>query len=237
MAFINELKRDFRQLVDKGKLSHGYLFFGESLKSQADFAVSLANLLENQEWRAPEKVLVDAMVLEKDEIGIDEARDIAKFLWQKPVKSSKRTLIVNRAQGLTAHAQNAILKIAEEPPEHGFLILITRNFESLLSPLVSRLQKIYFSGSGDFVVSEAAAKYASQLLRAPGARERSETIKQILETEADLSEIVAGLLQILRKDLNRNWPVIKDVLKRWSLVNQFNVNKKLQLEAALGRIS
>ena len=239
MAFIPELQKDFTRLIDSGKLSHGYLFFGDVTEERIRFTRELANYLENKKWQEPEKVLFDTSFLGETEIGIDEARDIAHFLWQKPVKSPRRTLVIEQSGGLTAHAQNAILKIAEEPPEHGLIILAVKSPEVLLPPLVSRFQKIYFSSSGDAQSrkSESAEKFAIQLLRAPTPKERTETIKLILEatdTEKNLlDDIIYVLMRELRKEPIKNWRVIKELLKRWTLMNQFNVNRKLQLEAAL----
>ncbi|HEY4475792.1 MAG TPA: hypothetical protein VJB92_03700 [Candidatus Paceibacterota bacterium] len=239
MAFIPELQKDFKRLIDSSNLFHAYLFFGDSQEEQIGFAKELANYLENKKWQETEGVLFDARFLSESEIGIDEARDIAHFLWQKPVKSPRRTLVIEQSGGLTAHAQNAILKIAEEPPEHGLLILAAKSPEVLLPPLVSRFQKIYFSSSGETPIkkSEEAEKFAIQLLRAPTPKERTGTIKLILEA-ADaqknlLDDIIYVIMRELKKEPAKNWRVIKEFLKRWTLMNQFNVNRKLQLEAAL----
>ena len=106
------LIKNFKVLVARGKLAHGYIFFGESRVGKFYFAKHLANLLENNTFEITSRVLQDALVLESAS-GIDAMRDLKNFLWQKPIISSKRTIIIDNADRLTPEAQNAILKITE----------------------------------------------------------------------------------------------------------------------------
>ncbi len=145
----------FRSLVKSERLAHAYLFFGPEGVGKKLFALSLANFLENppasgdfnyDEARPP--IFGDAVLIEPNEgktIGIDEARRVKEFLHMKPNKSLKRTVIIDEAEFLTTEAQNALLKITEEPPDSSLLILIVRNPEVLMPTIGSRLQKIYFS--------------------------------------------------------------------------------------------
>lgn len=138
-----ELNKSFSLLHQKANLAHGYIFFGEPQVGKFSFALSLANYLENQIFDKPAKTLSEALIIK--EIGIDSVREIKSFLWQKPLNSAKRTVIIDDADLLTSEAQSAILKIAEEPPEHSLIILIVSNLNNVLPPILSRLQKVYFS--------------------------------------------------------------------------------------------
>lgn len=142
-----QLVEDFRGLAERNELSHGYIFSGPSRVGKKLFAVSFANFLETGVFEEP-KMFRDGFLLEPDEnrtIGIDEVRRIRNFLWQKPIVSKKRTVVINDVETMTGEAQNALLKIAEEPPESSLLILVARDSEKLLPTLQSRLQNIYFS--------------------------------------------------------------------------------------------
>ena len=89
----------------------------------------------------------ETLIIEPDEkgtIGIDIIRSLKYFLWQKPANSKLRTVIIKESENLTNQAQNAALKIVEEPPESSLIIFITKNVENLLPTLTSRLQKIHF---------------------------------------------------------------------------------------------
>src|SRR3989338_1829135 len=142
------LVKDFKELVKSGCLAHGYIFFGEPEAGKFYFTKHLANFLESGSFELAERPLQDALILE-NATGIEDMRQIKNFLWQKPIVSKNRLVIVNDAQNLTPQAQNGILKITEEPPASAVLILVSNQLENLISPLLSRLQKIYFSRLSD----------------------------------------------------------------------------------------
>jgi len=144
----NQLLEDFKRLVKLGRLAHVYVFFGETEVGKFYFSKHLANLLENGEMDLVPRPLQDALIL-AGSTSIADMRQIKKFLWQKPAVSSKRLVVLNDAHNLTAQAQNAILKITEEPPEHSLIILVTSQPNNLLPALSSRMQKIYFGRLSD----------------------------------------------------------------------------------------
>jgi DNA polymerase III subunit delta' len=154
---------DLKDLNERGLLGHGYIFVGPSMVGKRTVAGALGHYLEKGvfepargEETGHEEVLQDIKIIDiafmkmlnpdasGDSIGIDAAREVKTFLWQKPNASARRTLIIDNAELLTTEAQNALLKITEEPPASSLLILITSDIESILPTIVSRLPKIYF---------------------------------------------------------------------------------------------
>jgi replication-associated recombination protein RarA len=236
MAFIEELKNDFLKLIENQNLSHSYIFFGETPKEQFEFSKKLANYLENCEWTLNSHLLIDAMVVDgkEDSIGIDIIKEAINFLWLKPIKTEKKILVIDNAHKLTTEAQNAILKISEEPPEYSLIILILKNPEALVPALISRFQKIYFSERREKCESHAndTNNLVKEFLEA-GFKERREIIKEIIENSQILTDFVKSLITELNRDPIKNQKVLKELLGRWKLINQYNVNKKLQLEAVL----
>ena len=152
---------------------------------------------------------------EKGIIGIDEAKKIGNFLYQKPVLSPKRTVIIKNADSLTPEAQNAVLKIVEDSPEGSLIIFIAKDENSLLTPLASRLQKIYFSGTT--VMEKADASILKMGL------------EEIIEKDK-IDEYFKNLIIELRKDSVKNVGQLKETLKRLTFIKRFNTNKKLQLK-------
>ena len=140
---------DLKSLADRDALSHAYLFHGPAMVGKKMAALALARHLEirPETLRPAGAPLMDCRLIEPGEngsIGIDAVREISHFLWQKPNVSPRRTLIIDDAERLTAEAQNALLRIAEEPPASSLLILVTSDPESLAPTIQSRFQKIYF---------------------------------------------------------------------------------------------
>jgi len=183
-----------------------------------------------------EGLLIDVLIIsgDGDSIGIESVREAINFLWLKPLKSPKKTLIINNADKLTNEAQNALLKISEEPPEHSLMILVLKDPGVLAFPLVSRFQKIYFSKQCEEYESYANdAKNLAKEFFGADYKERKEIIKVVIEDSQTLADFVKSLIAELRRDPIKNHHVLKELLGRWQLINQYNVNKKLQLEAAL----
>lgn len=75
-------------------------------------------------------------------IGIDEIRRIKHILSLKPYGGTNRLIIIYEIDKATLEAQNALLKILEEPPLTTFLILTTINHHLLLPTITSRCQVI-----------------------------------------------------------------------------------------------
>jgi DNA polymerase III, delta subunit len=141
---------NLKGLADAGTLGHGYIFFGPAMVGKKMAALAFAKYLETSIGGAadhPHATLSDMTVIEPGEnnsIGIDAAREAKHFLWQKPTVSVRRTLIIDDADLMTTEAQNALLKVAEEPPASSLLILVTSDIESIIPTITSRLPKIYF---------------------------------------------------------------------------------------------
>ena len=155
---------DLTALHERGALGHGYIFYGPTMVGKRTAAVALGHFLEKGTFMSEfgvrdggrETVLQDTTIIDLafmrfldpdasgDSIGIDAVREVKNFLWQRPAASTRRTLIIDGAELLTTEAQNALLKVAEEPPASSLLILVTSDTESILPTIVSRLPTIYF---------------------------------------------------------------------------------------------
>ena len=77
-------------------------------------------------------------------ISIEKTRDLQKFLQLKTIGSRplRRALIVEHANALTTEAQNAYLKLLEEPPADTVMVLTVSSQRALLPTILSRVQTI-----------------------------------------------------------------------------------------------
>ncbi|WP_404785082.1 DNA polymerase III subunit delta' [Altericista sp. CCNU0014] len=81
----------------------------------------------------------------RPQVRLEQIRDIARFLSQAPLESSRLLVVVEGAQTMGEAAANGLLKTLEEPG-NGTLILIAPTLESLLPTIVSRCQRVPFYG-------------------------------------------------------------------------------------------
>jgi replication-associated recombination protein RarA len=77
-------------------------------------------------------------------ISIEMIRNLQKFLQLKTIGTAplRRAVIIEHAQALTTEAQNAFLKLLEEPPADTLMILTVDSPRSLLPTILSRTQVI-----------------------------------------------------------------------------------------------
>lgn len=272
----DNLVKIFKKLATKDNLSHGYIFFGESGIGKATFARCLANFMEFGEFAESNHVFTECLNIKPDfkdsdgSIGIDAVRDIKQFLYALPVNSKRRIVLIQDAEALTAQAQNAILKIAEEPPKSGLLIMVVANPDSLIATLQSRFQKIYFPRLStetvkkfllnEMKVNEKEAVHTAALSFGRIGRAKNiisnielnninkevgkflksgsyqkDLIKKMIEPDnkRELGIFLNELVANLYSDIDKNYSLLKAVTNRLTLMGQFSLNKRLQLEASL----
>ena len=72
------------------------------------------------------------------EILVDEVREVPLFLRKTAAEGGWRVVIIDQAEKLNRNAQNALLKILEEPPPRALLILVTQTAGALVPTIRSR---------------------------------------------------------------------------------------------------
>jgi DNA polymerase-3 subunit delta' len=141
----------------------------------------------------------------KKEIGIDRIRDLKRFLQLQPIRGKAKVAIIDEAHLLTIPAQNALLKVLEEPPGRSLLLLISSNPEALLPTVRSRCQRLQFAPlPADTVVeilttaADVGADDARELAAlAEGSPGRARMLQACLDgaNRADWRQRLAGLEQ------------------------------------------
>lgn len=87
---------------------------------------------------------------EKGTITIEMAHDLVSSLSKHPNrKDAKRVVIIESSERMTIAAQNALLKVIEEPPAHTIFLLLMSNTDGVLSTIKSRCQVIYIRPVAD----------------------------------------------------------------------------------------
>ena len=81
----------------------------------------------------------------KSTLTVDEAHKVVPFFRQTSVDNAWRFVIVDKAHSMNRNAQNAILKILEEPPARSTIFLISENSGAFLPTIRSRCQVMQLS--------------------------------------------------------------------------------------------
>ncbi|MFT7618531.1 MAG: DNA polymerase-3 subunit delta' [Planctomycetota bacterium] len=86
---------------------------------------------------------VVAKIEGKSRISIDQLRDLREWFHRAPYEADRRCAIIDGAHLMTEEAQNSLLKLLEEPPANGIILLVTENPQGLLETIHSRLQAVF----------------------------------------------------------------------------------------------
>lgn len=100
------------------------------------FKQSINQQLAEIELKNPHPDLIYFEAGEK--LGVAESKQIRAHLNLKPVKAKTKAVVVESAEDLTPEAQNALLKVLEEPSQEALIILGVSSLEKLLPTVVSR---------------------------------------------------------------------------------------------------
>ncbi|MEK7482318.1 MAG: DNA polymerase III subunit delta', partial [Patescibacteria group bacterium] len=149
-----------RTLAQSGKLPHALLFAGERGLGKKTAALEFAMALNCQNTTAGQKPCFvcracsdiqknqypDLAIVEpeKKEIQISQTRDLIWRLSLRPYNSVLKIAVIDDAHLMNSEAQNCLLKTLEEPSGQALLILISDQPSTLLSTILSRVEKINF---------------------------------------------------------------------------------------------
>ncbi len=81
----------------------------------------------------------------KGDIKVDTIRNVVKFLQKTSSEGGWRVVVINQADSMNNAAQNALLKILEEPPAKTLLMLVTTSVARMLPTIRSRCRMLSFS--------------------------------------------------------------------------------------------
>lgn len=141
---------------------------------------------------------LDIAVIEQlqESIGISDIRTLQKSLFLKPFKSTTKAAILKNAQNLTIAAQNALLKVLEEPPNNTLIILTVTQKELLLPTILSRCTIIELKKTDTDLSEKEIAQYTKVLssLLSDGVGEKLKVAQDIAK---DKNEAVVWLEKMI----------------------------------------
>lgn len=169
----SETKERLGQAILQNSFSHAYIIEGPRGCGKHTLALALAAALNCKNRSASsfpcgncdtcrrilKKNFVDVKFLSRREgkntIGVDDVRIMKEDVYLSPTESAYKIYIVEEAQAMTSQAQNALLKIFEEPPSGVVIFLLCDSVQPILSTIKSRAQLVRMERLADEAVREA----------------------------------------------------------------------------------
>jgi len=181
----DEIKAMFSSLIAGGKLAHAYLICGAegSGKKTLSFAVAATLAQKNADAQMCRRVesgyCPDVMLIkapdDKKTTGVDAVREFIGTVALAPDELDFKMYIFDKADRLTVQAQNALLKVIEEPPQGVYIFLLCEEASQMLPTVRSRVQTVfterlspseireYFSSKGEADVISERFAFASRM--------------------------------------------------------------------------
>ena len=147
------LKAGLKAAFASGRLSHCYLIAGPAGSGKHSLARILAAAMECSEGEKrpcgrclqcrkvldgvhPDVITVDDPA--KKIVPVELIRKYRADVYIRPNEGLRKVYVFPRAMDMNAAAQNALLKVIEEPPEYAAFLLLTESAERLLPTIRSR---------------------------------------------------------------------------------------------------
>lgn len=146
------LKARLSAAFDRDRTSHCYLLCGPAGSGKRTLAAIMAAALQCRSHTIPcgqcaqcRKALSgnhpDVITVDDPErkiVSVELIRQARSDAFIRPNEGKKKVYLIPRAQDMNDNAQNALLKVMEEPPPYGVFLLLTDNAEKLLPTVRSR---------------------------------------------------------------------------------------------------
>ena len=136
-------------------------------------------------------------------ISVRQIRDLQGALRLRGFEAGRRAAVIDGAQWLNANAQNALLRILEEPPPRTTLVLVAARPTAVLATIRSRCVRVRFADEAEVGLRDPGALPRTSELVAllDGLRDRS--VSQVLDAaeayrggRAESAEAVTELIDI-----------------------------------------
>ena len=165
--------------LQKGKLSHAILIDGGSETERTETAASAAKALVcmaetvpcgqcthcvKAQANAHPDILVFSGGTTPGSFKVDDVREIRRLASVLPNEAERKVFILHKTESMSPSAQNALLKILEEPPAYVCFILTCDAHDRMLDTIMSRVT-LYALGDASVEAESAAVQKARDIAR------------------------------------------------------------------------
>ncbi|MDD5050764.1 MAG: hypothetical protein PHV93_03425 [Candidatus Pacebacteria bacterium] len=180
--------------IDSRKLHHAYCIVGE----REEITSELLEFFE-KELKVKTAGNPDFWRGEFDSLTIQDARQIAEIQSKKAYGAGNKKIFLVLANKITREAQNALLKVLEEPTLDTHFFLLISSTEGLLSTLKSRLFIINTNGENKWEKEAKEFLSSAKPKRLVSVKKMTDEISDEKKTKADAISFLNAVEAILKE--------------------------------------
>ncbi len=223
--------------IAEGRFPHAYIIAGAKGSGKRTLAINIAAALACKNSKAIpcgncescEKILggfsPDVIFVRKDvdkkEFTVNLVREIKDSIYIAPNELEKRVYIIEDAETMNQNAQNAFLKVLEEPPHYVVFLLLCSNTENLLETVKSRAPILYT----EHISADEIKAYLEE--NSPRARELSKNAPEKFDSIAIAANGSIGAALSLCEESDKHLQLRNltlAFLKAWSAPTLFDLD-------------
>jgi DNA polymerase-3 subunit delta' len=193
--------------IESGRNAHAFLIGGPSGSGKRTFATEIAAALNCEKrndssgtplpcgrcqacLRIYNGGFTDVKITEKPKdratLGVAQIKDLREDMFLSATESEHKVYIIDDAETMTVEAQNALLKVLEEPPRGVVIILLATECDKILTTIKSRVQ---FISTERFSPRELTAHLRSHVAEARGLGD-AELMEIAVSSDGRLGEAI-----------------------------------------------
>lgn len=192
-----------------------------------------------------DKIDIDSINFEKS-VGIEDVRGIQEKIYLKPIKGKTKAIILKAYNGLTIEAQNALLKILEEPPNNTIVLLLVETVSQVLPTIISRCKNITIDDKREKFSKKEADQIVEVLssLSTSGVGKRLRLAQDFGKSREETIIWLEKMIIILRKniieEINKNVvfeqfeqnkiKILQKMQDTYTIIKTTNINQRFALE-------
>jgi DNA polymerase III delta prime subunit len=185
-------------------------------------------------------------------IGIEDVKNMQKKIFLRPIKSQTKAIVIEESHLLTPEAQNALLKVLEEPPMHTIIVLSAESKDSLLPTIISRCQVITLEEEKLELTPKELLEYIEFIKKLPALSvgDRLKKAEVLAKDKQKAVQWIEKLLLALRENIIKTYSsseaqaksrsdssqqarAIRDIQQLHTLLKTTNANPRFAIEDTL----
>lgn len=188
----SEAVKVVRGMIENGKIPHAIMFTGPSGCGKTTIARILRKEMKCRDYQE---------INAADFGGIDAIRSLRERLNSAPMGGKVKIKVIDEAHGLTNDAQNCLLKVLEDTPDHVYFVLCTTDPSKMLKTVLTRCTEIKMKSVATSDMKELVTSiWKKAKLKLPVSKECTSKIIEASDGSPRKALVLLDQIQHLKKE-------------------------------------